>query len=47
MLEIDHIAEPDEMADVTHYYAGLLKKIAEQIDIWIVDQVGRGVAAAA
>lgn len=35
LLATDDIAEPDEMADVTHYHAGLLKKIAEQIDCWI------------
>jgi FkbH-like protein len=37
VLELDHIIEGDEMADVTHYYAGLLQKIAGQVDCWVQD----------
>lgn len=40
---IDHA---DEMADVTHYHAGLLSKIAGQVDCW-VEQVALGQAEAA
>jgi FkbH-like protein len=37
ILDVADIAEGDEMADVTHYHAGLLSKIAGQIDCWIQD----------
>lgn len=35
VLDIADIAGPDEMADVTHLHAGLLQKIAGQVDCWI------------
>jgi FkbH-like protein len=35
VLEIADLAGPDEMADVTHFHAGLLQKIAGQVDCWI------------
>jgi FkbH-like protein len=35
VLDVADIAGPDEMADVTHYHAGLLQKIAGQVDCWI------------
>lgn len=36
VLQLDHLIErDDELADVTHYHAGLLAKIAEQVDCWI------------
>jgi len=47
LLEIDHIAGPDEMADATHYHAGLLQKVAGQIDCWIVDALERDAARTA
>ncbi|WP_213982316.1 HAD-IIIC family phosphatase [Sphingomonas sp. dw_22] len=47
VLEIDHIVEGDEMADVTHYYAGLLQKIAGQIDGWVSDALNSDSARAA
>lgn len=48
ILNVADIAEADEMADVTHYHAGLLKKIAEQVDCWIQDvALGGGASAAA
>jgi len=47
VLEIDHIAGPDEMADATHYHAGLLQKVAGQIDCWIVDALERDAARTA
>ncbi|MBO9714293.1 HAD-IIIC family phosphatase [Sphingomonas sp.] len=38
VLEVAHLLDdPDEMADVTHYHASLLKKIADQLDGWIQD----------
>jgi hypothetical protein len=37
ILDVSHLVEGDEMADVTHYYAGMLQKIAGQIDCWIQD----------
>jgi hypothetical protein len=46
VLDLAHVIErDDEMADVTHYHAGLLKKIAGQVDCW-VEQVALGGAAA-
>ncbi|MDV3457234.1 HAD-IIIC family phosphatase [Sphingomonas sp. HF-S4] len=39
---IDHA---DEMADVTHYHAGLLGKIAGQVDCWVEQQVALAQAA--
>lgn len=35
VLDVADIAGPDEMADVTHFHAGLLRKIAGQVDCWI------------
>lgn len=35
ILEVADIAGPGEMADVTHLHAGLLQKIAGQVDCWI------------
>lgn len=35
VLDLAEIAGPDEMADVTHLHAGLLRKIAGQVDCWI------------
>lgn len=35
VLDVAEIAGPDEMADVTHLHAGLLRKIAGQVDCWI------------
>jgi FkbH-like protein len=47
ILDVAHLVEGDEMADVTHYYAGLLRKIAGQIDCWIEDvALGGGTAQA-
>ncbi|WP_404333677.1 HAD-IIIC family phosphatase [Sphingomonas sp. MMS12-HWE2-04] len=47
VLELDHLIErDDEMADVTHYHAGLLQKIAGQVDCW-VEQVALGGGAQA
>jgi len=42
VLDLAHLIErDDEMADVTHYHAGLLNKIAGQMDCW-VEQVALG-----
>ncbi|AQR73480.1 hypothetical protein [Sphingomonas sp. LM7] len=42
VLDLAHLIErDDEMADVTHYHAGLLSKIAGQVDCW-VEQVALG-----
>ncbi|MEP9360192.1 HAD family hydrolase [Sphingomonas sp. KR3-1] len=41
ILDIADIAGADEMADVTHLHAGLLRKIAGQVDCWI-DAVALG-----
>lgn len=46
ILDLAHIVEGDEMVDITHYHAGLLQKIAGQIDCWIAD-VARGDAGQA
>jgi FkbH-like protein len=35
VLDLADISEPQEMADVTHCHAGLLQKIAGQVDCWI------------
>jgi len=35
VLDVADIGEADEMADVTHLHAGLLQKIAGQVDCWI------------
>lgn len=35
VLDVADIAGSDEMADVTHLHAGLLRKIAGQVDCWI------------
>lgn len=35
VLDVADLAGPDEMADVTHLHAGLLQKIAGQVDCWI------------
>ncbi|NYT41834.1 hypothetical protein HZY97_13770 [Sphingomonas sp. R-74633] len=35
VLDLADLAGPDEMADVTHFHAGLLRKIAGQVDCWI------------
>lgn len=35
VLDIADLAGPEEMADVTHFHAGLLRKIAGQVDCWI------------
>jgi FkbH-like protein len=49
VLQLDDLIESDdEMADVTHYHAGLLRKIAGQIDCWIQDvALGGGAEAEA
>ncbi|MBC9034790.1 HAD-IIIC family phosphatase [Sphingomonas sp. JC676] len=48
ILDVAHLVEGDEMADVTHYYAGLLQKIAGQIDCWVQDvALGGGAQAEA
>lgn len=45
VLDLAHLIEhDDEMADVTHYHAGLLNKIAGQVDCW-VEQMIAGSAA--
>lgn len=41
VLDVSDVATIDEMVDVTHYHAGLLRKIAEQVDCWI-DAVALG-----
>ncbi|ATY34492.1 hypothetical protein [Sphingomonas psychrotolerans] len=47
VLDLAHLIErDDEMADVTHYHAGLLNKIAGQMDCW-VEQVALGGTAEA
>jgi FkbH-like protein len=47
VLDLAHLIErDDEMADVTHYHAGLLQKIAGQVDCWI-EQVAMGGGAEA
>ncbi|TGX55631.1 hypothetical protein E5A73_00370 [Sphingomonas gei] len=47
VLDLAHLIErDDEIADVTHYHAGLLSKIAGQMDCW-VEQVALGGAAEA
>lgn len=46
----DLIDSPDEMADVTHYHPALLRKIADQIDLWVhqsLQGAGTGAVAAA
>ncbi|NIJ20581.1 FkbH-like protein [Sphingomonas naasensis] len=42
VLDLAHLIErDDEIADVTHYHAGLLGKIAGQVDCWI-EQIALG-----
>ena len=48
VLDLAHLIErDDEMADVTHYHAGLLSKIAGQVDCWVEQMVAGGEAEAA
>jgi FkbH-like protein len=46
-LDVADIAGPDEMADVTHLHAGLLQKIAGQVDCWIAVALDGGEQAEA
>ena len=48
VLDLAHLIERDEeMADVTHYHAGLLQKIAGQVDCWVAHVASSGHAEAA
>ena len=48
VLDLAHLIErDDEMADVTHYHAGLLQKIAGQVDCWVEQLALGGQAQAA
>jgi len=34
LLDLTECTEPDDMEDVSHYYAGLLQRIAGYVDEW-------------